>query len=253
LSTLLRLAELGAPNLVEQLKIDLNAIAGNIDNDRAYHVIRPSLEIVRATDAAWVSDWLANKIADGSLWHESWEKMIIAIPAGLKNDLLHRLESEDFKHAHIGNILSVLTASADASMVARVFAKLCDLRRIINNAPDQQHEFEWAVERQLEALLRDMPADISVAGISGSFSKPVDGIELSVISRVFSSVARQGPGPLENLGGELRAKFRAYLKSAIAFVLRQGDFSGEMKANVGSVLAAVGAPEDMKEMRTADR
>ena len=161
---------------------------------------------------------------------------------------MHRFESEDFKHP-FGNILSVLTAAADVPMAERLFAKLCELRRIITNAPDQRHEFEWAVERQLETLLRAFPADISVAGVSGSFSKAVDGIELDVITRVFSSVARQGPGPLDELGGTLRDSFRAYLKGAVAFALQLDDFSGEMKANVGSVLASVGSPEDIGEMR----
>jgi hypothetical protein len=248
LSILLKMAELGAINLLDQLKADLGSITGKIDNNRAHYVLKPALDIVRATDSLWVSGWVAEKIADGSLWHEFWDKMITTVPEKLKHDLLHRLESEDFKHAPFGNSISVLAAAADVQMAERIFTKLVELRRIITTAPDQRHEFEWAVERQLETLLRDFPADISVAGVSSSFSKAVDVIELDVITRVFSSVARQGPGPLDELGGALRDSFRAYLKGAVAFALQQDDFSGEMKANVGSVLAAVGSPEDMREM-----
>ena len=83
----------------------------------------------------------------------------------------------------------------------------------------------------------------------GFFPKAVEATEISVITRVFSSVARQGPGPLDELDSTLRERLRDYLKGAIEFVLQQDDFSGEMKANVGSVLASVGSPEDMKEMR----
>lgn len=248
LNNLLKLAELGAQKIAERLKTELASITGKIDNDRAHYVIKPALDIVRATDVSWASDWVAAKVADGSLWHDSWERMITAVPEKLKQDLLHRLESEDFKHAPFGNVISVLTAAADVPMAERIFAKLCELRRIIANAPDQRHEFEWAVERQLETLLRGFPAGISIAGVSRVFSKAVDGIELDVITRVFSSVARQGPGPLDELGGALRDTFRAYLKRAVVFALQQDDFSGELKANVGSVLASVGLPEDMKEM-----
>ena len=74
LTTLLRLAELGVPGLVEQLKTDLASITGKIDSNRANYVIKPALDIIRATDASWASDWVADKVADGSLWHESWEK-----------------------------------------------------------------------------------------------------------------------------------------------------------------------------------
>lgn len=249
LSTLLKLGELGAPNLVEQLKTDLGSVAWKIDNNRAHYVIKPALDMIWAKDASWANDWLAEKVADGSLWHESWGKMITAVPERLKEELLRRVETEDFKHAPFGNIISVLTAAADVSMVERIFAKLCELRKTIMAAPDQRHEFEWAVERQLETLMRDLPADISVAGVSTSFSKSIDAVELSVITRVFSSVARQGPGPLDALDPTLRESLRAYLKGAIQFVLQQDDFSGEVKANVGSVLASVGTPEDMREMR----
>jgi hypothetical protein len=250
LSTLLKLAELGVPNLVDQLKTDLGSITGKINNNRAYYVIKPALDIVRAADAPWARDWVANKVADGSLWHESWEKMITDVPEKLKQELLHRIVTEDFKPSFFGNIIAVLSAAADVSMAECVFAKLCELRRIITSAPDQKHEFEWAIERQLTTLMRALPADISVAGVSQSFAKPVDGIELDVITRLFSRVAQHGePSPLDGLGSVLRESLRAYLKSAVAFALQQDDFSGEMKANLSSVLASVGKSEDVKEMR----
>jgi len=45
-----------------------------------------------------------------------------------RNKLVPGLEKEDFKHAHIGNIISVLAVAPDVSMAERVFAKLCELR-----------------------------------------------------------------------------------------------------------------------------
>jgi len=133
-------------------------------------------------------------------------------------------------------------------MAERIFAKLCELRQVITNAADERHELEWAVERQLETLLRALPATISVTALSKCFSKPVDGVELDVITRVFSSVARSGPDLRAELDDNLRERFRAYMKNAVAFSIQQDDFWGELKANVGSVLASVGAPEDMGAM-----
>lgn len=249
LGTLLRLAQLGAPELAEQVKMDLASITGKIDSDRTYFVIKRTLDIVRATDEPWASAWVAEKVADGSLWHESWEKMITAVPGKLKQELLHRLETEDFEHVHYDNIIAVLTAARDVSIPHRVFAKLCELRRTIANAPNQRHEFEGAIERQLESLMRALPADISVAGVSSAFSRGVDGTELSVIARVFSRVARHDRDILKELCGTLRESLRDYLKRAVEIALQLDDFSGEMKADVGSVLASVGSPEDMQEMR----
>ncbi len=249
LRTLLRTFEMGVPKDVDQIKEDLESITERIDEHQAYYVIRPALDIVREKDPLWVSAWVAGRIADGFLRHESWHNMITAVPEGLEQELLHRLETEDLNHAHLDDIIAVLAADADVTMVERAFAKLCDLRRTITNEPDQRHEFEWAIERQLETLLKALPASIAVAGMSRCFSKEVDIVELDVITRVFSSVACADLELREQLDVNLREQFRAYLKNAIALVLQQDDFSGQLKANVGSVLASVGAPEDMAEMR----
>ena len=179
--------------------------------------------------------------------------MITFVPEELKQSLISRLENENFKHAPFSNIVSVLAAVADVSMAERIFVKLCELRRTIRNTPDERHELEWAVTRQLETLLRAFPASVSVAGLAKCFSRPVDGVELDVIASVFGSVAGSGPDSGPNLRTELdadlRERFRAYLKNAVVFSLQQDDFSGQLKAYVGCVLALVGAPEDMTEMR----
>ena len=249
LGILLKMFELGAPKDVDHTKQDLDSITGKVDDHQAYYVIKSALDTVREADEPWTSAWVAEKIAGGFLRHEPWQHMITAVPEGLQQELLHRLETEDLDHAHVGNIIAVLAAGADVSMVERTFAELCELRRTIANAPDQRHEFERAIETQLETLLRVLPASISVAGISNCFSKEVDKVELDVTTRVFSSVARPDPELRDEIDPNLRERFRAYLKNAVVFVLQQDDFYGELKANVGSVLASVGAPEDMTEMR----
>lgn len=50
------------------------------------------------------------------------------------------------------------------------------------------------------------------------------------------------------LRDDLRQNLRRYLKKGLKFVLRQDDFSGEMKANLASALARVGEPEDMLDL-----
>jgi hypothetical protein len=246
-SSLLKLRALGAFVSVDQLKSDLDGVTGKIDGHRAHYVIEPALTIVRFSDASWASAWIAVRVADGSLWHEPWGEMVTTAPESLRQALLQKLETENLSNSPFGNAIAVLAPGVDAALADRIFKKLCEIRRVIAAAPDQRHEFERAIERQLEALWRALPPTASVTGISGLFSKPVDGIELDVITRVFSSVARSGPD-FDSLKSPLRDEFRTYLKAAITYVLQQDDFSGEVKANVGSVLALVGTPEDLKEM-----
>lgn len=143
LGLLLKQSKLGATSIAKQLKQELSKITGNIDDHHTYSVIKPALDILRATDPLWVSAWVAERVADGSLWHETWSKLITAVPEKLKEGLIQRLESEDFKHSHFGNIITVLAAEADVSIAERVFLKLCELRLVITSAPDERHEFEW--------------------------------------------------------------------------------------------------------------
>ena len=165
---------------------------------------------------------------------------------------MHRLETENFQRG-FGNIIAVLKAGADAPMAERVFAKLCDVRRIIADAPDAPHESERAVERQLETTLRDLPAAIAVAGVSTCFTKPIDAVQVDVISRVFSNAARQESWPAGDLSFSMRESLRAYLKGVIPHVLEQDDISGQLKANVASVLSSIGQAEDLADLATLVR
>jgi hypothetical protein len=173
--------------------------------------------------------------------------MITMVPQGLKEALLTRLETEDVMH--IGTLTTVLAAGADVPMAERAFLKLCDLRRTIMSSPSVKHELEWAVTRQLEELLRTFPARITVEAMSQCISSAADGIELHVITSVYSRVGRSGADLRDELDGELREKLRSYLKRAVAFAVREEDFSGELKANVGSVLGSIGSPDDMTDLR----
>lgn len=245
---LLRQSALGTTKRAE-LKEELGKIAGKMDDHQAYFVVKPALEIVQAADPEWVSVWVAERVAAGSLWHDTWMKLITTVSADLREALVRRLETEDFQHAPHGNIIRVLAVAADAALAQRVFLKLCELRGIIRNAPDERHEFEWAVERQLEDLLRALPANVAISGFSDRFSKAVNEVELDVITRVFSTVGRVNDDPLAALDVTTRANFRGYIRNAFPLVLQETDFSGALKANTNSVLASVGAPEDLAEMR----
>lgn len=128
LRILLKQSELGVQELGQQLKGELNKISGKVEDHWGDFIIRPALDIVRVNDASWVSGWVAERVADGSLWHESWGKLITMVPEKLKEGLIQRLQSEDFKYAHVGNIITVLVAAADVAMTEEIFFKLCELQ-----------------------------------------------------------------------------------------------------------------------------
>jgi hypothetical protein len=245
LRTLLLIAEIGGGEIVGDLKDELNKFPRGALEQLDRFVIRPALDLIRRTEPAWVSQWVAERIVDGSLRSENWIALVSGVTAELKERLLGSIENEDFKHARFGGSISVLAAMSDQSMVERVFARLCAVREVMNGAPDVKHELEWAVERQLEELFRSLPPDIAVAGMAPRLSGAVEPLELTVLSRLFGRVGRERTDLRATLRADLRQQLRSYLAKGVPVILREDDFNGELKANLASSIAQVGEPEDI--------
>jgi hypothetical protein len=209
-------------------------------------LLKPLLDIIRSTEPEWVSHWVAERIVEGSLWHEHWIGLVTTIPDELKARLLYMVESEDLQHSHQSSGVSVLAAYANTAMVQRVFTKICDLERIMLSASGQGHELESVVKRQLEDLFRSFPVNVAVAGLSGRLSKNPENVELMVVADLFSSVARENSDLRSELEADLRESLRSYLVKGVPAMLSQEDFNGERKADLASALARVGRPEDMR-------
>ena len=191
LELLLHTVELGATGIEERLKEELAKCGAEQAKQLSGYHLKPVLEMLKAVDPQWVSNWVAERIADNVLWHEHWVTYVETIPDGLRERLLLPLESEDLKHARFGGGISVLAASADPGLVKRVFVRLCDLQRTIAGDPDQRHESEWAIARQLEDLFRLIPVKVAVEGLLPMISDDVDAVEMMVVSGLFSRVGRE--------------------------------------------------------------
>jgi HEAT repeat protein len=246
---LLLIAEVGGGNIVSKLKDELDKCPRGTLEQLARYVTRPALDLIRQTGQEWVSHWVAERIVDGNLRGETWIALVSSVPEELKERLLRSIENEDFKHARYSGLISVLASVSDASMVERIFARLCALRGIIAGAPDVKHDLEWAVERQLEELFRSVPANIAVAGLSARLSGNVERLELTVVTRLYGRVGRSESDLRDTLQSDLRQLLRGYLRKGVSIMLREDDFNGEQKANLASALAQVGDPEDMPVLR----
>lgn len=244
---LLRTAELGETGISEKLKHELTCLpAGKIGNGAEY-VIKPAINTLRKTDPQWVSHWVADRIVDGSLWPESWIDLVTSIPEDMKERLLQKVGGENLQHTYTRQT-AVLAAIADISLAETIFWKLCAIRRSVTDPRDPANQAKWAITRQLEDLLRDLPPNIAVAGLLNSFAREFDATEFAVVIDAFSMIARDESDLRPELRDDLRQSLRRYLKNGLKFVLRQDDFSGEIKANLASALARVGEPEDMFDL-----
>ena len=244
---LIKAAELGETGIAVKVKHELASLPPGKIDDAGEYVIKPAINIVRKTDPQWVSHWVAGRIVDGSLWRESWISLVTSIPEDMKERLLQKVGGEDLQHTHTRQI-AVLAAIADSSLAEAIFSKLSAIRRSISHPRDPANQAKWAITRQLEDLLRALPPNIAVAGLSNSFAREFDAIEFTVVIHAFSTVGRDEPDLRSLLQDDLRQRLRRYLKNGLNFVLRQDDFSGEMKADLASALARVGKPEDMPDL-----
>ena len=253
LRTALDLIELGETGLDGIVKDALAALPGGDMRNLGAHYIQPALEYLRKTDPAWVSEWVAIQVAEGVLYeHDYWLRFATAIPDGLVERYLQRLETEDFKNERIEGMIAVIGARADAKLATRVFAKLRELRRKVDAESGQRHEFEWQVMRQLEAAFRRLADDVAAAGVLSAVISG-DPLDIKVAADLLSRVAMSDVEPLHIADDDLKARLRAYLKGSVDVVLRQDDFSGKEKANLASSIAQVGRCEDMADLVTLIR
>ena len=253
LRTSLDLVEFGETGLDSIIKDAMVELPGSgMRNLSPYH-IQPALKHLRKTDPVWVRRWVAIQISEGFLYDsEYWLSFATPIPDAVVAKCLRRLETEDFKNRRFEGMIPVIASRANARIAARVFVKLCELRRKVDAEPGPRHEFEWQVMRQLEAAFRRLPDDAAANGILSSISSG-DLLEIKVAAGLLSRVARPGKEPLRVADSDLKEQLRAYLKGSIDLVLRQDDFNGNEKADLASSIAQVGEPEDMADLVTLIR
>ena len=253
LRTAVHLIEFGEPGLDRVVKDAMAALPGGDMHNLEPGIIRPALEYLRAIEPAWTSEWVAIQIAEGTLyWHEEWIPFATVIPESLVEAYLHRLETEDLKNSRFEGMVAVIAARADATLAARVFTKLRELRHRADAEPGRRHAFEWQVMRQLEAVFRRLSDDVAAAGVLSSVTSG-DPLDIKVAAELLGRVARPDLEPLRVADGDLKARLRAYLKSSVNLVLRQDDFNGREKADLASSIAQVGESEDMAELVTLIR
>lgn len=253
LRTALALIRLGETGLDGVVKDAMSALSKDNLRNLFSHFIQPALEYLRETDPSWASEWVAIKIAEGAPYgHEYWLPFATAVPDGLVEKFLRRLETEDFNKINFDGLVAVITTRADAKIAERVFAKLRELRRKVDAEPGQRHEFEKQVMRQLETVFRSLPGDVAAAGILESVTSG-DPLDIELTANLLNRVAKTDVEPLSIANEDLKARLRAYLKNGIDLILHQDDFNGELKANLASAIAQVGRPEDISDLMTLIR
>ena len=242
----LDLIGLGEKRLAGMVKDCLTALADKDMRELAWALIRPALEYLQRVDPEWASGWVVARVVEGGLpyGHEEWLRFATVAPDEVVETLLRRLGAEDSARIPYEGMIAVLALGADAELAARIFSKLRERRREVQEDPSKRQKV-WEPTRLLAATLDGLPEDVVAGGILASV-RSGDALDIRVTSEVLGS-----GGPYAErlrVGAAERARLRAYLKDGVDVVLGRDDFNGEEKADLAKAIARVGEPEDMPDL-----
>jgi len=241
-------AEVGDERFCEGVKEELTGWPSAKYPDTSEWLLKSALELVRRIDPRWVSEWVAGRIVDGSLWGDYWTTLISSVPETLSRGLLERIGGEDVGHTDTKRIVSVLAITADADLAGEIFSRLCSIRSDTSNAGAGTDAIRWTIARQLEDLFRTMPPNVTVSGMLSRLSLEFDQAEYGVVLDLFGRIGVEDLDLRSQIQDGLRQCLRRYLKKGMPFVLKQNDFRGELKMHLARALARVGDPEDIADL-----
>ncbi|HLG55471.1 MAG TPA: hypothetical protein VI485_09070 [Vicinamibacterales bacterium] len=239
-------ADLGDPSVPDQLKDELARMPEGDVSDGG-HPLRSAIEAVRAHDREFVSRWVAERVARGQLWSKDWMLFVDSVPDDVIESSLKAIEEEPVNR--LEGLIAVLSAAATPAVARRVFDRIKELRTSMATAPDRAHPRDHEIARNLEAVFRSFTGDIAIEGLATSLDGEVDAKEAAIVVELFSNVARQDDERLAFIGQTSSARLRGYVKRAIPVILREDDFSGELKAHAAAALAHVGRSEDIADLK----
>lgn len=239
----LALAGLGDAHTAARLKSEFDTLTPDLVRALSDYKLRPAVEILRAANPQWLSQWVTDRVIQGVLWRENWLSLILEIPQSLRQQLLHRACTEDLRRSGGAGVIALLRAVADADIARAVFIAFRDHHRaFVADHPNQEKQ---AIDVQLRGLLRSIPRSVIVDGLSDLLALPPEAEDLAIISELFGQGGEEADEADATLPPLQRERLREYLQSAVRFALSQDDFRGEAKGHLSSALAKVGDPSDM--------
>ena len=237
------LADLNDLDTPQRLKSELSALPLTVVREVSDYTLRPAVEILRNSDPQWLSEWITDRIIEGGPWRDNWLSLILDISPARKAELLHRACTEDMRRS---GGLAVLRACADADTARAVFVAYRDYQPVL--LADPRNPEKQSLNNQLRDLLRSLSRSVVIEGLSDILSQPPINEELAIIADLCGLRGADDVAANQSLSAAQRERLRAYLRSAVPFVLGQEDFNGQSKGYLGCALSRVGESVDMTQV-----
>jgi hypothetical protein len=237
----------GAKEIAKRIKAELEALDEEQLKSGNEVATKWALEELRKSDPQWVSEWLAQKVLDGSTRVGGWTQMVTELPAEEREHLLARFSSELLPPNEQYRLLPILAATADGGVAARVFDRACDIRRELSNT--QQDMPKWNLFRQQEDLLKAIAPRTLLGGLSQKLDKEPETIELAVLTEVLAMFNPSTTDVRGSASHEMREKLHGYLKRAATKGADPNGLSASVRAHLAVLLAQLGGTEDLPDLR----
>jgi hypothetical protein len=238
--------KLGDTAVVLDLMTELSALSPPLDQ-YAEHAIVEALKIVGKRNQAWVSTWVTGKLLDGTLLGDHWAPFVQSVPQQQADDLIDRLAARELQYREASSVRIILSASATPAFATRIFARLCEVQRVISKPGAQP--LEWRCLDQLRDAFRALPIDIEVTGIMEVLNGAFVADTFRAVAEVFGRVNMDAEELRSAISEPLRQSLRRYLKEGISRLLADDLFEDSTRSNVAIALARLGDPEDLADLR----
>ncbi|MGP0076693.1 MAG: NACHT domain-containing protein [Bryobacteraceae bacterium] len=239
----LALEELGDPESPSRLRTELDQLPADVVKELSNHSLKPALEIVRAVDAAWVSQWVVRYIIDGTLWPDHWLSYVDNIDSTVLDPLLERVCTENLHLTPSAGTLAVVKAMATPRVAKRLFDELKGRHDAV--WAGTASETDRAIHHQLDRLLGSLSPNIVVDGLFDVLQQTPQPAEMEIIVGLFRwSGSLDQPELRSAIDDEHRERLRSYVLSCVPLVLSRDDFRGEAKGYLSTVIAEIGEASD---------
>ena len=244
-------ASFGPESFVNEIKESLSQLEADQvreleSRDLQGRELRATIEMLRRSDSQWVTTWVVQSLLAGALRPDGWIELVDGLTAAQRDDFLNRVTSDDLTEMRVPGVIPLLRKFADREIVQRLFRRIRELAPIIaTSKPGDDKQAEAKLSRQLEDLLRGMPAIEVVNGILQEIGGRTDAVEIEVLTEIFHTAGRDNTSLREGLSAEVREALRNYLNAAMPTVLAQDDFNGQLKGYFATVMAQVGELSDL--------
>lgn len=244
-------ATFGHGGFVEELKeslsqLDTDQVRELESRDFQGRELRATIEMLRRSNSQWVTTWIVRSLLAGALRPDGWIDLVDGLTAAQRDEFLNRVTSDDLTEMRIPGIIPLLRKFADREIVQRLFRRICELAPIVaTSKPGDDKQAGAKLSRQLEDLLRGMPANEVVNGILREIGGRTDAVEIEAVTEIFHIAGRDDTSLWEGLSAEAREALRNYLNAAVPTVLAQDDFNGQLKGHFATIMAQVGEVSDL--------